>query len=286
MNVGTQPFKADGNSDSRRAEIRVKRVDNASFSRHAVSGFTLIELLVVFSIIALLASLTVGLTSVASRKSKEARVRGELHRLATAIDNYKARLGHYPPDNPGKPSTNQLFYELSGTVYDGNFGFEVYNSPQRIRTDTITAFFNALGFANSILKAHNTLETTGRQAVESDRNRPFGVEFKGNQYREVDPTMVGNSVVNVLVVPVPGPDTLQTLDAYPYAVGRPAPQLPLRWAKDPPNRRTINPWLYDSSSRARNNRGSYDLWCEVVINKKIIRFSNWEKEPVVLGEIR
>ena len=91
-------------------------------TRFMTSAFTLIELLVVIAIIGVLASLTVGLSSVASRKSKESRVRGELDKLATAIDNYKAALGTYPPDNPGKPWLNQLFYELSGTIYTNKGG--------------------------------------------------------------------------------------------------------------------------------------------------------------------
>src|SRR5439155_4656609 len=60
-------------------------------------AFTLVELLVVISIIALLAGLTVGLSGVAIRKSKESRMRGELNRLVTLIENYKAKIGYYPP---------------------------------------------------------------------------------------------------------------------------------------------------------------------------------------------
>src|SRR5690242_13512197 len=81
------------------------------------AAFTLIELLVVISIIGVLAGLTVGLTGLATRRSKESRIRGEMTKLINAIENYKSAIGSYPPDNPGFPSTNQLFYELSGTVY-------------------------------------------------------------------------------------------------------------------------------------------------------------------------
>ena len=54
------------------------------------------------------------------------------------IENYKSAIGSYPPDNPGRPSTNQLFYELSGTFFQNN-NFYVYGrqepiSPAAIRS--------------------------------------------------------------------------------------------------------------------------------------------------------
>jgi len=70
-------------------------------------AFTLIELLVVISIIGILAGLTVGLSGVASRKSKESRIRGDLNRLVTVIENYKARLGSYPPSPDGLTRKNK-----------------------------------------------------------------------------------------------------------------------------------------------------------------------------------
>src|SRR4051794_19013634 len=64
-------------------------------------GFTLIELLVVISIIGILAGLVLGLAGLATRKSRESRIRTELTKLVTDIENYKAALGLYPPDHPG-----------------------------------------------------------------------------------------------------------------------------------------------------------------------------------------
>jgi len=221
------------------------------------SAFTLIELLVVIAIIGVLASLTVGLSSVASRKSKESRVRAELDQLATAIDNYKAALGTYPPDNPGMPSTNQLFYELSGTLYEQAGGRGYFSTPggqERIPADAVRTIFNARGFGNS---------------VRPGDSLKFTEEFKPTEYGEIS----GEIDVEVLVVPVKGPDrfTYRNVTA-PLAI-------PVRG-----NPKTkLNPWLYDASSPIRNNRKSFDLWTEVVIGRNIVRFSNWEKDPVVVG---
>ncbi|MBI4658484.1 MAG: type II secretion system protein [Verrucomicrobia bacterium] len=222
------------------------------------NAFTLIELLVVISIIGVLASLTVGLSGVASRKSKESRVRGDLDRYVTAIENYKAALGTYPPDNPGRPSTNQLYYELSGTYYEqsGNRGyFTTPDRSERIGADSIRAVFNASGFGNSV-RVGDTLK--------------FSEEFKSTQYGEIQ----GELDVEVLKVPVKGPER------FTYQ-GRPPAQLAIPERGNPQNK--LNPWLYDASSPNRNNRKTFDLWAEVIIGRNIVRFSNWENEPVVIG---
>jgi len=224
-------------------------------------GFTLIELLVVISIIGVLASLTVGLSAVASRKSKESRVRADLDRLVTAIENYKAALGMYPPDNPGRPSTNQLFYELSGTIYEqaGARGyFTTPNKQERIDAESIRQVFNARGFSNS---------------ARPGETPKVAEEFKASQYGEI----VGETDVEILISPVRGPEL------FSYQ-GRPPVQLAIPVRGNPKNK--LNPWLYDSSSPNRNNRNTFDLWTEVIIGRNIVRFTNWDKDPVVIGRAK
>src|SRR5438309_4719375 len=79
-------------------------------------GFTLIELLVVIAVIAILAALVIPITGAVNAARTKARARTELTEIETAIERYKAKLGHYPPDNPGNAVLNQLYYELSGTT--------------------------------------------------------------------------------------------------------------------------------------------------------------------------
>lgn len=218
-------------------------------------GFTLIELLVVISIIALLATLTVGLTGVASRKSKEARIQSDLNKLVTAIEAYKATLGSYPRDNPGKPTTNQLYYELSGTFYE-NGTYRVPSGSEQLSGQAVKQVFNAPGFANS---------------VRPGEKLKFTEDFKPSQYKEVnlDPD------VEVLAVAVPGPE-VTTIQSRGGNV-----QVPLRIRAT--DGTTVNPWMYDSSSPNRNNRQGFDLWTDVVIGGKVIRFSNWESGGVVVS---
>ena len=100
----------------------------ASFPRR---GFTLIEILTVIGIIGVVAAMVVGLAANASVKKKRARVEAEKARLEMLIDGYKDKLGFYPPDNGSNsmasdidygPLTakNQLFYELTGNLFDTN----------------------------------------------------------------------------------------------------------------------------------------------------------------------
>lgn len=60
-------------------------------------GFTLIELLVVVTIVGILAGLAMVNVRNAQIKAKEEVLRGNLHQLRTAIDNYYADKQAYPP---------------------------------------------------------------------------------------------------------------------------------------------------------------------------------------------
>jgi prepilin-type N-terminal cleavage/methylation domain-containing protein len=223
------------------------------------SAFTLIELMVVISIIGALAALTVGLGSLASRKSKEARIRAEMTKLSGAIENYKAAMGFYPPDHRipdpadpnnksvGNPFPNQLFYELSGTLYNNaNGGTFVVAGRQEnaLLSGTISNpnLFGSSGFANS---------------ARATTDLKFTEEFKANQYVRVPASGAIPAAFDALGVPVMGPRQIKSGNI------------------------TMSPWLYVSTSPT-NNTERYDLWIEVQIGGKSMRFSNWEKDPVVL----
>ena len=217
-----------------------------------VSAFTLIELLVVISIIGILAALIIPLSGVATSKMRISRVRAELNQYITAIENYKAEVGFYPPDNGDlkKVTTdlaayktnaafNPLFYELSGCVYT-NGQFRSVAEGDSISPATYQKYFNREGVQNSSRNKHD-------------------IEYKGlslriAQYAEYEDASKGGDV-ELLNVPVPGPFEF----------------------KGDKNKK-INPWFYDSSTTNRHNRAGFDLWAEIIIGRKneTMIIGNWK----------
>jgi len=60
-------------------------------------AFTLIELLTVISIIVILAGLTIGIISIAQKKSYEGQAQAQLNLITTALTRYYEKFGEYPP---------------------------------------------------------------------------------------------------------------------------------------------------------------------------------------------
>ena len=135
-------------------------IDLSSHSRCRCSkGFTLIELLTVIAIIAVLASLTVGMASAAKAARTNARAQGDLRKLQTAIEAYKADRNAYPPDGlvrAGVKKANSvispLYYELRGTeVVNG--AFRVAGAAETLRPDSLEQVFGRRGFLNASVDA-------------------------------------------------------------------------------------------------------------------------------------
>src|SRR5215211_63828 len=61
-------------------------------------GFTLIEMLTVMLIIAILASLILGVNALVQSKAARARAEGEIHTISAGCENYKVDNGTYPRD--------------------------------------------------------------------------------------------------------------------------------------------------------------------------------------------
>ncbi len=178
----------------------MKQVNSKQCKGRAVkarqSGFSLVELLTVISIIGLIAGLVVGVGPAVQRKMREARVKSDLSQIVTAIENYKAKFGVYPPDNQTPivdsqshlPFPNQLFYELTGCVYSKN---------------TFECLFNNKVLSSADLRT--ALATDGIQNSSDTRNDVR------NYFKELKASQVGiytnnNVPLSVLVVPFPGPD--------------------------------------------------------------------------------
>jgi prepilin-type N-terminal cleavage/methylation domain-containing protein len=221
-------------------------------------GFTLIELLVVIGVISILAALVIPITGAVNRNKTRSKARAELAQVEIAIDSYKAKLGHYPPDNPGNLAQNQLYYELLGTTRNdkGRAYFETLDGTARVYDDKLQTAFPSLVPPPKVGGIVNCTRGGG------DEGKPAQAFLKGlkpGQIADLSPVSPPNeelSRVKYLACSVPWPQQLPPLI---------------------PNKPGANPFRYNSSNPT-NNPSSYDLWVDVVINGKTNRICNWSRE--------
>jgi prepilin-type N-terminal cleavage/methylation domain-containing protein len=211
------------------------------------AAFTLIELLIVIAIIAILAAMIIPISGAVNRNKIKAKARVELEQVATAIELYKTKLGHYPPDNPFNPATNQLLFELLGTTFT-NGAYATLDGSAWVNSSALGSVF---GLAGASPKVGGIINTT--QGTVGDEGRVATHFLSGLKPDEVATiTSPGGNQVKILVAAVPGP-TANYLTTINYV-----------------------------SSSPTNNPNTYDLWVDVVISGKTNRISNWSQQAITL----
>jgi prepilin-type N-terminal cleavage/methylation domain-containing protein len=228
--------------------------------RHS-RAFSLIELIIVVAIMALLASLTFPIMGAVRKTMIRNRARGALIGMETAMEAYKDKFGHYPPDNPVLKNgvtwyeTNQLYYELIGTtnVPSSPPIFKTLDgSSQLLSTDVPLVFQSGVsGFVNC---------SQAGNADEAPTGMSFLRDLKANQFLIVP---INSKNCAVLGCGVDGP-----ADIYQ----NPPAGLP-----------KINPWRYNSSNPVHNTK-SFDLWIDVIVGGKTNRICNWSDQPLLVNQ--
>jgi len=122
-------------------------------------AFTLIELLSAIAVIAILVSITVGITRGVLARSQIARAMADLATLAMALEQYKLQYGDYPWTPP----------QINGTDMDGG-----------------AILFNAL--CGNLGPKGNVLTTKGRSFVELSRFTLAHPEPTDPEYPQPDST--------------------------------------------------------------------------------------------------
>ena len=221
-------------------------------------AFTLIELLVVITIIAVIAAMTLGVAKAVGKNRKISVAKGELIQLETALDNYKAKYGVYPPGNQNLPGFyapkdralfSQLYYELSGTTKTAIGGVDYFvtlDGSSQIKVADVTSAYGVGGFLNST-------KGGGEDAASAKGFLP-GLSSKQLNKFVTNPPPVSTTM---LVTSVGGPD-----DNY----------IPL-------NASGLNPFRYVYPGT--NNVGGYDLWVQLQINGTKYLVCNWSKSVPV-----
>jgi prepilin-type N-terminal cleavage/methylation domain-containing protein len=207
------------------------------------NAFTLVELLTVMAIIGVLAALSFPILGTIKKHQYQAHAQGEMGLLTAAIDSYHDALGFYPPDNPGNPEVNQLYYELSGTT----------------NTATAPLTFQTLDGASTIDSSQMSAAFGGGVSAFINCNKlGAGEDTKPAQKFLPEPKPGQTQTYNgatLLVTSVGGPDANYQVGGLPAG---------------------MNPWRYVSSNPT-NNPGHYDLWMQLSIGNKKYLISNWSK---------
>jgi general secretion pathway protein G len=92
----------------------------SQLSKRRTTGFTLIEMLIVIVVIAILALIVIPRLLGAGRKAKEAALRGDLHQIRNAIQQFETDCGDYPS------AISQLMTQpAEGTTGGGGIALDV-----------------------------------------------------------------------------------------------------------------------------------------------------------------
>lgn len=219
------------------------------------SGFTLIELLVVIAIIAALAALTIPVLSAVKKAQYKKVAKSEMAAIETALANYKAKYGVYPPSNQNPNSDyapkndrsqfSQLYYELSGVKYDPTANGGSFTTLDGMTTIKAGDYKTAYGVDGVI----NVSKGSGEDAHVAE-----------NFLHDLKPTEYNSFVTN---------RTVQTTELITAARG-PDPQY------QPLNAPDINPFRYVYPGT--HNPKSYDLWVQLVISGKTNLICNWSDQ--------
>ncbi len=262
-----------GGAELRRIASKAPQSKCSRVDRRLFHGFTLIELLMVMAIIGTVAALIFPATAALQRKQKIAVAQSELKQVETAIEDYKSKTGFYPPDNPGNPVLNQLYFELEGTFLTITNGAQVFitlDGSSQIDQGAVPVLYNNLavvGFANC------------SKSLRGTDDAPPALNF----LKGLKPNQIGQMVIRSGEAPK---NTLLVCSvSWPFKVPN-DPTRPEKITSDPTQfahaaEGGLNPWCYVSTNPT-NNPHSYDLWVDLLIKDRTYRVSNWSQQPQLL----
>jgi prepilin-type N-terminal cleavage/methylation domain-containing protein len=228
-------------------------------------AFTLIELLVVIAIIAILSLFFLSAMRDVNKARQIKLAHTELIQMETAIEDYQASRGYYPPDNPNNPALNPLLFELKGsqlTTVNGQPTYVTLDGSAQIAESDLSVVFG------STVKGIMNLPKLSRRNDEESNAETY--------LKNLRPSQTGQLVLNgqprnaILACSIPWTDDPNLQIISTQAADNPhAPDVGL------------NPWQYRVTN-PQHNSNAYDLWVDLYFNGKTNRISNWASQPQVL----
>jgi prepilin-type N-terminal cleavage/methylation domain-containing protein len=187
-------------------------------------AFTLIEMLVVIAIIGIIAGMVLGLAGMAGRKKRDVVATAAITRLTAVIENYHSKLGFYPPDNAGNLTATAATYDQTTAM--NQLLYELTGA-------TYLGNGAYLGFDGVNITTNAVVSAYGRGGIaNSNPDEPH--VFYYPLPKPTDYAVYPGGTLKGLTVPLQSGPT----GTGPYFIH------------------------YDSTTPARHNPGSFDVWVE------------------------
>jgi len=197
-----------------------------------------------------LAAFTVPVLSQLKLSQYRRVARGELEVIQTALENYKAKYGSYPPANAASAKLPQLYYELAGTTYNSaNDKYTTLDGRYILSGTEVNSAYGVGGFVN--------VSKGSGDDVSSAKNFLVSLNPRQYYYAITNDSHVSPGVATtVLITSVGGPDK----NYLPLGV----------------NTEDLNPIRY--AYPGVHNPGSYDLWIQFQFKGKTNLVCNWSRQ--------
>jgi hypothetical protein len=194
---------------------------------------------------ALIAAMIFPVAGTVKRQQYLKAAGGEIDQIKSALEDYKAKYGVYPPGTVNG-AENVLYYELSGVTH--NTGAATYTTLDGACTISEGNYSTAFGVGGIVNCTKGGAEdgTVAKNYLPSLKQNRIGTSL----FNSVQVTNLISSVRGL----DPAYKPLGAPDAYPFCYAYPG----------------------------TNNPSSYDLWIDLKISGKTNRISNWKNAPFTL----
>jgi len=145
------------------------------------------------------------------KNAAKKRAQAQLNQVATAIDDYKAKLGYYPPDNHQTtalgtmvdPSVNSLYYELVGCIRLDSATYRPMDAASSPALDVTTNGLGVTGIMNASAGSASDDDNAAAQSfLKEIKPSMYATDLTGVRRLSVNlvgPVQVGNTGASAII---------------------------------------------------------------------------------------